>query len=176
MRRFVSIALASTLMLQVAPLMAAPATGGARAARQTPAGGIITGTAQSSSGQTLANQAVQARNLLTGQVAATSTSNGAGAFTFTGLSPANYVVEIVDSTGKILGATASVGVTAGTTATVTVAATAIAPAAAAVAAGAVAAGATTAGVSTALIVTTIAAAAGIAGVVVVVRNDASPTR
>ena len=77
MRRFVALALSSTLVLQVAPLMAAPAAPGARAGRaQAPvATGALNGTAHSASGQTLSNYTVQLRNLQTGQVAGTSTSN-----------------------------------------------------------------------------------------------------
>jgi filamentous hemagglutinin family protein len=172
MRRFVALALSSTLVLQVAPLMAAPAAPGARAGRaQAPvATGALNGTAHSASGQTLSNYTVQLRNLQTGQVAGTSTSNAAGSFSFTGLNPATYMVEVLNPAGVIVGSSAATAVAAGATVTVTV--STMAAALAGVAAG----GAAAAGVSTALVVTTVAVAAGIAGAVVVARNNASPSR
>jgi len=166
MRRFVAIGLSSTLMLQAVPLMAAPVMSGARGGVQTAvATGAINGTAQSSAGQTLPNYTVQVRNLKTGQLAGTTTSNAAGSFSFAGLSPADYVVEVVNEAGGIVGSSSAIVVAAGATVTVTVsaAAAAIAPEAAG-------------GISRALVVTTIAAAAGIAGVVVVARNNASSSR
>jgi hypothetical protein len=180
MRRFIAFALSSTLVLQAAPLMAAPALRGVRTAgsQQGLATGALSGTAQTPAGQTLANYTVQARNLENGQVAASSTTNGAGGFSFGGLSPASYVVEIVDSSGKIIGSSAATSVGAGTTATVAVSATtAAATAGAGAAAGAPAAGGGMGSAfSTALIVTTVAVAAGVAGVVVVARDEASPSR
>src|SRR5580765_1875925 len=60
MRRFVAIALSSTLLLQAAPLIAGPAVRGARVggAQAPVATGAINGTAQSSAGQTLSNYTV----------------------------------------------------------------------------------------------------------------------
>jgi hypothetical protein len=158
MRRFVAIALSSTLMLQVAPLMAAPAMRATRAGgRQAPAEpGAINGIAQNSAGHTLPNYTVQLRNLQTGQLSGVTTSNAAGSFSFAGLSPANYVVEVVNQAGAIVGSSAAIPVAAGTTVSVTVSATAAAAIAGAAAGG--------------------AAAAGIAGVVAVARHNASPSR
>ena len=156
MHRFVALALSSSIMLQVSPLAA-----------QVPAGtGAITGTAQSAAGQTLPNYTVQVRNLQTGQLAGSTTSNAAGSFSFAGLNPGNYIVEVVNELGAIVGSSAPIGVAAGATIAVTVSATAAAAIAAAGGAGI--------GLSTALIVTTIAAAAGVAGVVVAARDPASP--
>ena len=170
MCRFVAIALSSTLMLQVAPLMAAPAGSGtpARGVQAPLATGFITGTALSSSGEMLANYTVNVRNIRTGQLVGTTKSDAAGRFSFPGLSPANYIVEVVTPAGAILGTSALVAVGAGTTDNVTVSATATPDRrqTAAAAAG---------GVSRVLVVTTIAAAAGIAGVVML-RGDASPSR
>jgi hypothetical protein len=157
MYRFVAIVLSSTVMLQVTPLTAAA---------QAPVTGIINGTAQTAAGQTLPNFTVQLRNLQTGQLAGTTTSNAAGSFSFVSLNPGNYIIEIVNEAGAIVGSSAPIGVAAGSAIAVTVTATA--------AAAIAAAGAT--GVSTALIVTTIAAAAGVAGVVVAARDDASPSQ
>ena len=173
MRRFVAIALSSTLVFQVAPLLAAPA---APARAQAPAAtGAIQGTAQSATGQLLPNYTVQLRNLQTGQLAGTTTSNAAGGFSFAGLNPANYMVEIINQSGAIVGSSAAIGVTSGATTTVAVSAAAGAVAGTA-AAGAAAAGAAAGGISTAVIVTTVAVAAGITGVVVATRPNASPSR
>ena len=178
--------------------MAAPAL---RGGQQSSATGTLSGTARTPAGEPVGNHGVQARNLETNEVAATSTTNGAGGFSFTGLKPANYVVELVDSSGKIAGISAATSVTAGGTATVGVSATSMAGAAGAGAAGAGVAGTGAAGTgatgagaagagaagagaaagsaglfSTALIVTTVAVAAGVAGVVVVAKDNASPSR
>jgi len=171
MRRLVAIALSSTLALQAAPLMAAAL--GARAA-QAPATGAINGTAQSSTGQLLRNYTVQLRNLERGQIAGSTTSNAAGGFSFAGLSPANYMIEVVNSSGAIVGSSASIGVTAGSTTTVAV--SAAAGAVAGTTAAAAGTGAAAGGMSTAAIVTTVAAAAGIAGVVGVSMHNSSPSR
>ena len=159
------------LVLQAAPLIAAPAmraprAGGTQAQAAT---GAINGTATSSTGQTLSNFTVQVRNLQTGQLMGTTTSNAAGSFSFAGLNPANYVIEVVNQAGAIVGSSSAISVAAGATVTVTVSATAAAAIAGA-AAGAAAAAGSAAGISTLVIVTTVAAAAGIAGVVVAVQT------
>jgi carboxypeptidase family protein len=166
MRRIVAIVLSSAVMLQVAPLMAASPMHAARAGQAPVATGAINGTAQSAGGQMLPNYTVQVRNLQNGELAGTTTSNAAGSFSFTGLTPGNYVIEVVNQAGTIVGSSSAVSVAAGATVGVAVSA---ATAAAAV-------GAAAGGISTALLVTTVAVAAGIAGVVVVARNNASPSR
>ena len=148
-----------------APVMAGTRGGGVQAPMAT---GAINGTAQSSTGQMLSNFTVHARNLQTGQLAGTTTSNAAGSFSFAGLSPANYIVEVVNPAGVIVGSSASIAVAAGASVSVTVSAT--------VADTSATGRKAAAGVSTAVVVTAIAAAAGIAGVVVAVKNNASPSR
>lgn len=173
-RRMLAAVVSMALTLQIVPLAAAPVSRAADG--QAPPGtGVIQGTAQNAGGQTLPNFTVQLRNLQTGQLAGTTTSNVAGSFSFTGLNPANYVVEVVNQAGVVVGTSTSIAVTAGATITVTVSATAASAIAGTAAAGAAAAGGAAAGISTAVIVTTVAAAAGIAGVVVAV-NNASPSR
>src|SRR5439155_6717484 len=109
MRGFVAVALSLTLTLvQAAPLMAAPAMRAARPGGGQPgATGTLTGTAQTSTGQTLPNFTVQVRNLKTGELVGTTTSNSAGSFSFTGLSPADYVVEVVNQAGASVGSSAA---------------------------------------------------------------------
>jgi hypothetical protein len=137
----------------------------AAAAAQAAAVGSLSGSASSSSGQVMANTVVQLRNLATGQLAGSTTSNAAGQFSFIGLNPGNYAVEVVNAAGQIVGTSASVAVSAGAAVTgVSVtASTAVAAAAAGGAGAAGAAGAAAAGASTATIVGAAAAAAGVAG-------------
>ena len=170
MRRIVALALASSLTLSSAPLFAAQATAS------------LAGTATSSSGQSVANATVHLRNLANGQIAGTTTSSTTGSFSFAGLQAGNYAVEVVNAAGQIIGTSASIGVAAGATVTgIAVSTSAVLAGAAAggAAAGAAAAGAgaATAGISTAVIVTTAAAAAGVAGAVAIAKKgDASPSR
>jgi hypothetical protein len=150
-------------------------------AAQAPAAtGTIQGTAQNSTGQVLSNYTVQLRNLQTGQLAGATTSNAAGSFSFGALNPANYVIEVVNQAGAIVGTSSAVLVTAGATVTISVTTSAVAAIAASGAAAATAAagsGATIAGVSTAVAITTAAAGAGITGVVVAAtQEEASPSR
>ena len=171
MRRFTAAALAFALTFAVAPLFAA------RAPRvgQAPALGSIAGNVNTSAGQAVANDTVQLRNLVTGQLAGTTTSTATGAFTFAGVEAGSYAVEVVSAAGQIVGSSASIAVASGATITgVTVTTTAaLAGAAAGSAAAATAAGA---GVSTAAIVTTVAVVGGIVGAVAVATSNASPSR
>ena len=85
----------------------------AAAAGQAAAVGSLSGTASSSTGQVVTNTVVQLRNLATGQLAGSTTSNVAGQFSFIGLNPGNYAVEVVNAAGQIVGTSASVAVSAG---------------------------------------------------------------
>ncbi len=170
MRRMNAFAVVAALALNTAsPVLAATQTQGT---------GALQGTAQSSTGQTLPNFTVQLRNIKTGQLAGSTSSNAGGAFSFGGLTPANYVVEIVNSAGTIVGTSASVTVGAGMTVSVSVTASAAAAIAGSTAAAAAGAGlGASTGLSTALLITTAAAGAGVAGVVVAVnKEDASPSK
>jgi hypothetical protein len=148
------------------------------AAAQVQAASIV-GTAQGAGGQTAADVAVQLRNLATGQLAGTTTSSATGSFSFAGLAPGIYSVEIVNAAGQIIGTSAAIPVSAGAVVTgVTVtgsAAAAVGAGASAAAAAAAGASVTSAGITTAVIVTTAATGAGIAAVVSVVP-DASASR
>jgi len=149
MRRIVVLVLTLTFALQSASTFASAA-----AAQGT---AILAGTARSSSGQPIENCSVQLRDALTGQLVGTTKCDRAGAFVFTNLNPGNYVVEVVNAEGVVIGTSAVSAVAAGATVAISVTA-------------ATAAAATTGGISTALIVTTLAAAAGVAAIVVVANR------
>ena len=128
----------------------------------------IAGAATSSSGETLINATVQLRDLATGTVTSTTTSSSTGAFSFAAVNPGNYVVEVLNAAGQVVGTSASISVAAGAVVTgVTVTATA----------AAVAASAAVAGLGTIVAVTSAAAAAGVVGIAVASgQENASPSR
>ena len=177
MRRLTAAALAFATTFVAAPLCAARTSRGGQAQAAA-----LSGSATSSTGQTLVNVAVQLRDLATGSLVGTTTSTATGSFTFVGLQAGSYAVEVVSAAGTIVGTSASVAVAAGATVTgVTVSASAAllgAAAGAGAAAGGAAAGAAgaAAGVTTAAVVTTVAAAAGIAGAVANNNSSPSPSR
>src|SRR5437773_4216584 len=90
------VALTLTCGLSATPALAA-------AAGQAQAAASLTGTASSTSGQTLVNAAVQLRNIASGQLAGTTTSNAVGQFSFIGLNPGTYAVEVVNAAGTVVG-------------------------------------------------------------------------
>jgi hypothetical protein len=128
----------------------------------------VAGTATSSTGETLINATVQLRDLATGTVTATTTSSSTGAFSFAAVNPGNYVVEVLNAAGQVVGTSASISVAAGAVVTgVMVTATA----------AAVAATAAAAGVGTIVAVTSAAVAAGVVGIAAASgQGDASPSR
>jgi hypothetical protein len=196
MRHILALTVASSMLFSAGPLLA----GAAPRVGQAPQTASLAGTAKTSTGQVVPDATVQVRNLTTGQLTATTTSNAAGEFKFEGLPPGNYTIEIVNPTGQIIATSAAVSLAAGAAvAGVTVSASAAAIGAAGAAgaaagaagaagagaagagaavAGAAAAGAgVAAGVTTAVVVTTVAAAAGVAAAVAVAaNNNASPSR
>jgi hypothetical protein len=118
----------------------------------------LSGTVLGSNGQPLPNVAVQVRDLATGQVVARTTTSAEGQYSFVGLNPGSYVVEVVSADRKVVGASGPVSIAASATVTgVTVTASAAALAAAA------AGGAS--GISTAVAIAAVAAAAGVVGIV-----------
>jgi hypothetical protein len=152
---------------------------GASAATKTPAArqgqgtGSLNGVAHGVDKAPLRNYTVRVRNVADGQIAGSTTSSGAGEFSFAGLQPGNYIVEVVDATGKVVGLSTMIGVTAGATVSVTVSAAA----AGAITAAAASGGFSMFGLGTLGSVAVITAA-GVAGVTAVVatRGDASPSR
>jgi len=154
--RFLVIALAVALSLPLSPV-------GVIGAAQMQAASVA-GTATSSSGEILVNATVQLRDLATGTVSGTTRSSSTGDFSFAAVNPGNYVVEILNAAGQVVGTSASISVAAGE---------ALTGVAVGVTAAAVRAAASVAGISTIVAVTTAAAAAGIAGIVAGGRGDGS---
>lgn len=136
--------------------------------------GTLSGIAQNASNQVMSGVKVQLRNVDTGQLAGTTTSGANGGYEFTGLSQGNYVVEIVDATGKIIGTSASIAVAAGAVISGVIVS---ASAAGAVAAAAAAGGLTAFFTSTGGLLVLAGAAVGVAaGVAAATGGDASPSR
>lgn len=159
MRRITALALALAFAVVVSPaplVVAQDQTGG------------VNGTAVDPSKNPLANHTVRIRNLSNGQIVSSTQSAANGSFSFAGINPGNYVIEIVapGPAGPIVAMSATVSVTAGATATITVTASAITAAAAAAGAGGLAGLFT----GTSLVVVT---AAGLAGVVIAVQATGS---
>jgi hypothetical protein len=172
MHRIMALTLVAAMMAQAAAVVAA----GPLAQEQTT--GAIRGTSVNGSGQPVANATVQLRNLSTGQLVGSTTSNVSGQFSFAGLNPGTYAVEVVNATGQIIGTSASISVAAGSVATgVTVSTSAAAGAAGAGAAGAAGAGggAAAAGLGTGAIVGIIGAAGAI-GTIVALKVTASASK
>jgi carboxypeptidase family protein len=133
----------------------------------------LSGTASSSNGRSLADTVVRLRNVRTGQLAGTTTSNGAGQFSFLNVTPGTYAVEVVSPSGQLVGVSKAVAIDAGKTVT-DVGVTAATPDVAATGASVVAAAGVgpSAGAMTASV---IAAAAGL-GAAVAVNASVSPSR
>jgi hypothetical protein len=135
-------------------------------------GGAITGVARDAAQKPLPKFTVRVRSVSTGQIAGSTTSSQAGEFSFTGLAPANYVVEIVDAAGNVVGLSPAVAVTTGATVSVTVSASA-----AGALTGAAGGGFSLFGLGPLASVAVIGAAGAVAvTAVVATKNDASPSR
>jgi hypothetical protein len=145
---------------------------GATVLRSDAAG--LRGIATTPNGEPLRNTVVRARNLLTNAIEASTRTGEQGEYAILNLQPGNYVLELVDDDGAIIGTSAFVAATAG----------AIVSGLTITAAGGVlsAAGTTTSvlgaiGATAARSVTAAAAAAGVAGLVVPPATPvASPSR
>jgi hypothetical protein len=120
--RIVKLAIVMTKHLRV-PLCAAAvavftltAASGTLAASSPRAqgAGSLSGTALTSIGQLMVNANVQLRELETGQLAATTKTTPGGAFSFPVVRPGQYVVEIVNAVGEVMGTSAPLVVRAGT--------------------------------------------------------------
>jgi hypothetical protein len=94
------------------------------AAPVTPAPVSISGIVVTLAGQPLGNTTLRARNLLTGRIVGPrSTTTSSGQFSLVGLDPGDYVLEVVDAAGQILGTSSFIYAAAGTTVVATVTAT-----------------------------------------------------
>jgi len=124
LRRTVATALAVS-MLACLPVRAA---GSASTAKQPPQNtASIGGTAKASNGKAMPNAKVQLRDINTGDLVGTTTSDAEASFSFTGLAEGTYAVEALSATGEIVGASGAVSVAAGASVTgVTVGASAAA--------------------------------------------------
>jgi hypothetical protein len=169
MRKALALGLAMTTVVLGIPATTFAGPTGA-AARQQP--GAVTGVAQGADKQVLQNYSVRVRSVTTGQVAGTSTTSAAGEFSFSALTPGNYIVEVLDAAGRVIGLSPSIAVATGTTVSITVAASAVGAIAAAASGGFGVLGLGT--IASVAVVT----AAGVATVVAVkaTKNDASPSR
>lgn len=157
-KRLVGLTLALFMALGTLPNVAAAAALG-----QASGTAAIEGAAHDSNGKPLANRPVQARNVKTGQVAASAQTDAYGRFRFGDLAPASYVVELLDNSKKTVGTSVEIPLTNIPVAFVTVcAATKDQPK------------------GTALLLTPAvlgaAAAVGITAAVVATRDEASPAR
>jgi hypothetical protein len=112
--------LAGTIAVTGVPVsvMAAPSPAAKPAQQQQT--GTLEGVAQGADKAPLPNYTVRVRNVQTGQLAGSTTTNAAGEFSFSSLAPSSYVVEVVDAAGKIVGLSPTLTVAAGTVGTVTV--------------------------------------------------------
>jgi hypothetical protein len=82
-------------------------------AAQTPASGQINGLARASNGKTL-GQTARLRPIGSTNVASTAPISATGEFSFTGVQFGEYMVDIVDQAGAVVGTTSTISVTAAT--------------------------------------------------------------
>jgi hypothetical protein len=80
---------------------------------QMPVPGAISGTATSSTKEPLGHVLVRIRSIHTGNVVAATSSDTAGRFSFAGLNPDTYVIELVSAAGQIVGTSAAISVAGG---------------------------------------------------------------
>jgi hypothetical protein len=94
-------ALMVVLVVPNVSVFAAPA----RAGQPT---GVVSGAARSADGPTLPGITVRLRNVESGQLFGETTSAADGQFSFASIVPGNYVVELVNASGEVLGASAPI--------------------------------------------------------------------
>ena len=161
------------MMKRIVLVIVAIALGLAVAANAGQGTGKISGTARNAQDQVLPGVKVQLRTIDTGQLVATTKAAADGAFEFTGLNPGNYIVEIVDDSGKIIGVSPSTALAAGGV----ISGMTIAASAGGALAGAAAAGGLGAFFSsTGGILLLVGIGAGVTAGVIALTNDASPSR
>ena len=142
--------------------------------------GAIAGVA-TIDGKPISNVVIRLRNVDSGQLLGTSPATTAGDFSFTGLVPGNYIVEMVSANGTIIGTSAVIPLNPAVmvACNITVSASEAAVAAAGGMGAAPAIGAAVGGTSglspTILAVLAVGATLGTTAIVAV-ANDASPSR
>jgi hypothetical protein len=132
----------------------------------------VSGLAKDQASQPLAQHTVRLRNLADGELSASTHTNAAGEYAFTNVTSGDYLIEVVDEAGTLVGTSTPVSVQAGDTISGV-----IVTAGAAQADLAATLGTATSGffASTAGIVTLAAAGAGVVVTAAAVRKDASPS-
>lgn len=100
MRKLLAMALVTAIVATSAPISAMG---------DTHKSVELVGTAYTVNLQPLAYAEIQIRNLKTGRSVSTGLSGKDGQFTFVGLPPGDYIVEIVNKAGKVLGMTSPFG-------------------------------------------------------------------
>jgi hypothetical protein len=161
------------MLKRIMVLAAVLALGIATTAFSAQGTGQISGTARDAQDKVLSNVKVQLRNVDTGALVATTRSAASGAFEFKGLSPGNYVIEIVDDDGQIIGVSTSMALAAaGIVSGLTIAASAAGALAGAVAGGSIGAFFS----STGGILLLVGIGAGVSAGVVATTNEASASR
>ena len=112
MTKFLRVSLYAAVVAVFA-LTAGPGTSAASSPRVQDLG-TLSGRAMTSTGQFMPNVTVQLRELEAGRLAGTTTTSAAGTFSFAGIHAGQYVVEIVNPAGQVIGTSAAIAVTAGT--------------------------------------------------------------
>jgi hypothetical protein len=112
-------AIAAALIVATAGSVSAQQPGAIAAARRLASRvtAIIQGRAVNASNAPLVNTSVRVRDARSGRVANRSLTDKLGAFTFKGLDPGSYVVEIVDQGQTTIAATNLISANAGETVT-----------------------------------------------------------
>jgi len=103
MRRVLTLALALSLAAPISSAFAAGAGAAAGAAS-------ISGSARVAS---KVKTTIRLRNVANNQVVATTTADTAGRFSFAGLEPGNYVVEVLNASGAVVSASTPLALEAG---------------------------------------------------------------
>ena len=155
MKKFLATALCFALALSAQP--ASVVAGPAKMGRLAADAGEVAGRAVVD-GKPLVNIAVRLRNVVTGEIVATTTANAAGEFSFTGLPAGTFIVETVSDNGVILGTSTAITLTLGAMMATNLT---VATSTAALAAGGGVAGAVTGGLTTATASATAGATAGV---------------
>jgi hypothetical protein len=140
-------------------LLAAPAASAAQA------GGKIAGIVHDAKGQNLPNAKLQLRSVDTAQVVARTKAGADAAYEFAGVAPGNYLVEIVDDAGRVIGLSSASVLTPNGAVTGLIAA---------LTADTAAAGAFFA--STGGVLLLLGIAGGVTAGIIAATNDASPSR